>query len=130
MTTKPITPADAIAVGQTLRSFAERGYPNPETAAVMGRVGEWLLEAGQTGKAGLEAPEPPPIGERASRLRELAVADARGEGVDAIIALTTALMSAVLDGPHPRVMMHVVHDTIVQAERTFLPAGPQRGAQA
>lgn len=39
-----LSAADALAAGQTLRMLAHSGAPGEGTGAVLGRVGEWLVE--------------------------------------------------------------------------------------
>lgn len=39
--------ADRLRVGATMRALAAAGHPNPETAEVLARVGDWLVEAAQ-----------------------------------------------------------------------------------
>lgn len=36
--------ADLLAVGETLRALAAAGRPNPDTAEVLARVGQWLAD--------------------------------------------------------------------------------------
>lgn len=40
----PLKPGDAIAAGHTLRALAQQNRPNAQTAEVLGRVGDWLVE--------------------------------------------------------------------------------------
>ena len=50
-----LSTADALAAGQTMRALAASGTPNAHTAAVLARVGEWLVERALTEMKGAKA---------------------------------------------------------------------------
>lgn len=102
---QPLAPSDAIAAGHTLRALAQQGRPNPETAELLGRVGNWLVDTAQdyaSATAPSRAADTETLVQRARYLLKLALTLSTGDIDAAADTLMTALCHLLRQTEEPR----------------------------
>lgn len=120
--TATLASGDALAAGQTLRSWAHAGQPNQETAELLGRVGDWLIAAALASDAGRNG-EMLPMPARAAQLVLIADSLAKGDQTQAASSLMTALITMLLGSSHPKTALALAIATLREA-MDYIPPTP------